>query len=990
MWGGGRSSRSRTAKASGVRQQPQQTFEAVIPGASASGEADGDDWVRKGLDMAVAYRLANFRAKYPVRGQVTWTNKMRPGRSEQVPWDHYRQFRAGKTARVDQEWWMPPLLVPLANKTAVGLSGDEALWQGPASGGGQRVVEHYTNIHRIEKLALEHPLVVGVVRSTKPSATTIFNKIGRAVKGHQSEWNLRLHANHDVLMDVGVTANEASADLLSLWWMPAGNTRFNQEQESLARAVFMDVAEGYHLTPDTYAAELRELDRDRAGATGGASAASGTPQEPPAAASGGAGSSTDWYRVAGGAPSGNGPQSTAAAASAAPTRGVVPAQLAPVPPPHFPPVPLRPPASSAAAAQPALSESSALPTWPPPQPGPASGMGSPHSAPLDPDRCLPFLPKEAATSPAARHTAARHPAPPVVWPQAASETSAPPRAAPLGPASSGGLRVSAETAGPAMATTRWSAVAGAGAAGAALQAAMDAQLATAPKPPPRTFPVNAQLAEPPVQAASPSPPSAQQAPASVRPAPEAHATAPPPKEAQLAGPELPPQLSASRTPNWAEGESTAAEAARSSDKGPRGLPLSSTPPELADRRQEEEEIQFELESEAAESEAAESKCTQTRWPPPALPPPSREERADDEQDPGAASGALDAGDTRDVDLTQLVLPFKRLAVLSDKQKASLRQVGRVEPAQWHIADHAAAWHRRIAGSGREWRQHEPGQPEYVLRELLARFCDRVPSCNGFVEGIPHKNDRADLEGKLWDVARALGSRKVHHMGRLQRRLWPDPDRAEGWPTVPFHDAYPDAVFGEGYNALADWAFLRTKALMGCPSDFHYMRHILNKHDGEVRHWGARTWEEVPGDVDIYNLRFWHYQFAKDPEVRRHLYRRYHENKKREGRISTWEIDWILDREKGGATNILKRVPGPASGGTWQWYIVSGQFVTLAELFDHGSDLCSCAYLYRLYLGQQIFIGKQHHSKSGSADSTFRINARNFQWHERGYYRGLPS
>ena len=143
-------------------------------------------------------------------------------------------------------------------------------------------------------------------------------------------------------------------------------------------------------------------------------------------------------------------------------------------PPHFfPPVPLRPPASSAAAAQPALSKSSALPTWPPPQPGPASGMGSPHSAPLDPDRCLPFLPKEAATSPAARHTAARHPAP-VVWPQAASETSAPPRDAPLGPAS-GGLHVSAETAGPA----------------------------TAPKPPPRTFPVNAQLAEPPVQAASP-------------------------------------------------------------------------------------------------------------------------------------------------------------------------------------------------------------------------------------------------------------------------------------------------------------------------------------------------------------------------------------------------------------------------------------------------------------------------------------------------------
>ena len=46
-------------------------------------------------------------------------------------------------------------------------------------------------------------------------------------------WNLRLYANHDVHMGVGVTANDASADLLSLWWKPAANTRFNhQEQES--------------------------------------------------------------------------------------------------------------------------------------------------------------------------------------------------------------------------------------------------------------------------------------------------------------------------------------------------------------------------------------------------------------------------------------------------------------------------------------------------------------------------------------------------------------------------------------------------------------------------------------------------------------------------------------------------------------------------------------------------------------------------------------
>ena len=150
---------------------------------------------------------------------------------------------------------MPQFLVPLARKTAVGASPEEALKKvhhRPASGGQEVFLEEYTNIHRIAMLAREHPLVLSVeVRDIQKALDKVVkNAIGRAKKGHQSPWNLCLHVYHCVHIMVGCTVHEAAGHLLSLWWRPERKQKLTEEQESLARTVFpLDVVEGFHLLP---------------------------------------------------------------------------------------------------------------------------------------------------------------------------------------------------------------------------------------------------------------------------------------------------------------------------------------------------------------------------------------------------------------------------------------------------------------------------------------------------------------------------------------------------------------------------------------------------------------------------------------------------------------------------------------------------------------------------------------------------------------------
>ena len=223
------------------------------PKAAASG-ADGS-----GLDLELMGRWMLFRAEFPVRADgARRTDQQKPTKADQKAWCHYRTLRPSN-GRVQQEWLLTPFLVPIAEKADVEGQPQEALKQysdDPASGG-TLTQEHYTNIHRVRRLAQLHPLVLDVKlrNQLKGLDEVVTNKFGRATKYHQSPMNLSLTLGHRVEIHVGVTVNKVKCDLLSLWWTPAAKQQLTPEQESLARTVFFDLAEADHAVPSIYAAD---------------------------------------------------------------------------------------------------------------------------------------------------------------------------------------------------------------------------------------------------------------------------------------------------------------------------------------------------------------------------------------------------------------------------------------------------------------------------------------------------------------------------------------------------------------------------------------------------------------------------------------------------------------------------------------------------------------------------------------------------------------
>ena len=182
-------------------------------------------------------------------------------------------------------------------------------------------------------------------------------------------------------------------------------------------------------------------------------------------------------------------------------------------------------------------------------------------------------------------------------------------------------------------------------------------------------------------------------------------------------------------------------------------------------------------------------------------------------------------------------------------------------------------------------------------------------------------------------------------------------------------------------ALTREALEATKRHAGIADDSDYVKHILHKHDGEVRHWGARWWTEVPdADVEsLFNVKFWHYQFAKTSDARRFLFL----HQATVGNLPLADIDWVLEQE-GGETTLLKREGGgSASGERGKWYIRGGNHVNLAELFNYGCKLCSCHFLYTLYLRQPIFVATKKKTETNTRNALLRKNAHRLYRQETG-------
>ena len=237
---------------------------------------------------------------------------------------------------------------------------------------------------------------------------------------------------------------------------------------------------------------------------------------------------------------------------------------------------------------------------------------------------------------------------------------------------------------------------------------------------------------------------------------------------------------------------------------------------------------------------------------------------------------------------------------------------------------------------------------------------------------------------------------MHYLSKLVTDMnveTAEPEYHVGWKfqtEVP--DLSPEAGGMEPLDeGSAVWEILR--CAFGVHTKADYVKHIVNKHDGEARFVGDAGWEPFPAsggddDVHVYKPCFWHYQFATTQETRGWLYERSQEEDWCDADLPDRHINWVARRsEEQNQTTLMKWSDTPAPGG---WNIRTGNYITLAELFYYGGYVsnCTCLDLYRLYLSLPIFIHKRAHSTSNTAEATRRRNAKALHYQECGRW-GLP-
>ena len=170
-----------------------------------------------------------------------------------------------------------------------------------------------------------------------------------------------------------------------------------------------------------------------------------------------------------------------------------------------------------------------------------------------------------------------------------------------------------------------------------------------------------------------------------------------------------------------------------------------------------------------------------------------------------------------------------------RKKSELRQIVRHNYKQQHFWENREAWQSNaVAASGATWRARQRLERNAGrMLQALDFDCEPILPAQALVEGIAHRT----LASKKVDVARALASKKVHYITKLQGAV--RGGRGDAASGAPFCEAYPDAVLRDGWAPLTGEAFENAKAAAKIRTDDDYVKHILDKHDGEVRHWGPR-------------------------------------------------------------------------------------------------------------------------------------------------------
>ena len=217
--------------------------------------------------------------------------------------------------------------------------------------------------------------------------------------------------------------------------------------------------------------------------------------------------------------------------------------------------------------------------------------------------------------------------------------------------------------------------------------------------------------------------------------------------------------------------------------------------------------------------------------------------------------------------------------LDDDLKDKLRRIGRVDPIQWQVHNF-------------KWDDLEPAdqmdETEYrrrirVIQKITADlmdYADPIPAIGGFIEGIEHFNMTLKRERKH-DVVRAIHSKKMHYLRKVQRAMADKPCRT-------FKSDMPDmSPVSNGSKRLSQSAWDHIKDVWRLDGKVDYIKHICEAHAGEARLCGESWWQELDMTLrkDGYSVTgeehkkacFWHYQYMSNLDAKHWLHARSQED-----------------------------------------------------------------------------------------------------------------
>ena len=322
---------------------------------------------------------------------------------------------------------------------------------------------------------------------------------------------------------------------------------------------------------------------------------------------------------------------------------------------------------------------------------------------------------------------------------------------------------------------------------------------------------------------------------------------------------------------------------------------------------------------------------------------------EEEEQAGAASGALRGVKQSELDAMSTEEKDKVLA----RARAIQRQV-HFRDATWPEEWSMCLWSSAFVTSRR--------RRLIRLLSVLESKSAYDPSEKEILTGIPHLN-RAHPDTPF-DVARAFSTHKLHYQAKLDTLL-----EHTGFDDMncPFCRLWPNLHPVAGKVIHVDrrhpvWDVLHRDFDVDTIPKF--LRHLFTKHDGEARLLGATSW--TPMDTDVRHPKFWSYQFARSPEMRRWLYYRNKNKSLRTQWLEYSDVNWVLDQEGEDWTLLIRRVRA-ASGAPAQFEVITGgTVVTLAQMMYYGLDKkCTCFDVYSSYIGLPIVIHKRVHSEQGA-------------------------